>query len=43
VHGLRPEWIQPEKRRRVAHYDVFGHYAQSLIDELQADGAGSPD
>lgn len=31
-HGLRPEWIQPEKRRRVAHYDVFGTFAQALID-----------
>jgi len=37
-HGLRPEWIQPEKRRRVAHYDAFGSFAQSLIDRLrQAD------
>jgi hypothetical protein len=43
VHGLRPEWIQPEKRRQVAHYDVYGRYAQSLIDELHADGAGTPD
>jgi hypothetical protein len=34
-HGLRPEWVQPEKRRRVAHYDVFGPYAQQLIDRLQ--------
>jgi hypothetical protein len=34
-HGLRPEWIQPEKRRRVAHYDVFGTFAQSLIDRLR--------
>jgi hypothetical protein len=34
-HGLRPEWIQPEKRRRVAHYDVFGPFAQSLIDRLR--------
>ena len=33
-HGLRPEWIQPEKRRRVAHYDVFGSFAQALIDRL---------
>jgi hypothetical protein len=30
-HGLRPEWIQPEKRRRVAHYDVFGPRATELI------------
>lgn len=35
-HGLRPEWIQPEKRRRVAHYDVFGEFAQSLIERLGA-------
>jgi len=34
-HGLRPEWIQPEKRRGVAHYDVFGEFAQRLIDRLQ--------
>jgi hypothetical protein len=33
-YGLRPEWIQPEKRRRVAHYDVFGPFAQELIDRL---------
>ena len=32
--GLRPEWIQPEKRRDVAHYDVFGEFAQRLIDRL---------
>jgi len=33
--GLRPEWIQPEKRRKVAHYDVFGPSAQALIERLQ--------
>lgn len=33
-HGLRPEWIQPEGRRQVAHYDVFGPLAQALIDRL---------
>ncbi|TMB98290.1 MAG: hypothetical protein E6J40_06660 [Chloroflexi bacterium] len=33
-HGLRPEWIQPEKRRKVAHYDVFGAPAERLINEL---------
>jgi hypothetical protein len=33
-HGLRPEWIQPEKRRKVAHYDVFGPFAQELISRL---------
>ena len=36
-YGLRPEWIQPEKRRRVAHYDVFGPFAQGLIDRLNTD------
>jgi hypothetical protein len=36
-HGLRPEWIQPEKRRTVAHYDVFGSFAQALIDRLAPD------
>jgi hypothetical protein len=35
-HGLRPEWIQPEKRRKVAHYDVFGTFAQELMDRLQS-------
>jgi hypothetical protein len=34
MHGLRPEWIQPEKRRKVAHYDVFGSYARELIERL---------
>jgi len=33
-YGLRPEWIQPEKRRRVAHYDVFGAFARELIERL---------
>jgi hypothetical protein len=33
-HGLRPEWVQPEKRRKVAHYDVFGSYAENLIQRL---------
>jgi hypothetical protein len=33
-HGLRPEWIQPEKRRKVAHYDVFGSFASDLIARL---------
>jgi hypothetical protein len=34
-HGLRPEWIQPEKRRKVAHYDLFGPHAQALIERLK--------
>ena len=34
-HGLRPEWIQPEKHRRVAHYDVFGPFARALIQRLK--------
>ncbi|MGH7904118.1 MAG: hypothetical protein ACREPA_08330 [Candidatus Dormibacteraceae bacterium] len=32
--GLRPEWIQPERRRRVAHYDVFGEFAIRLLRRL---------
>jgi hypothetical protein len=35
-HGLRPEWIQPEKRRKVAHYDVFGKPAEALIARLKS-------
>src|SRR5207244_9256150 len=36
-HGLRPEWIQPEGRRRVAHYDAFGAFARALIVRLGGD------
>lgn len=36
-YGLRPEWIQPEKRRNVAHYDVFGEFAASLIQRFRTD------
>lgn len=35
-NGLRPEWIQPERRRRVAHYDLFGDFAAVLIQRLTA-------
>jgi len=35
LNGLRAEWIQPEKRRKVAHYDVFGPPAQALIGRLK--------
>src|SRR5579864_8808381 len=41
LHGLRPEWIQPEKRRKVAHYDVFGPHAQALIDRLDGPPSGT--
>ena len=34
LHGLRPEWIQPEKHRKVAHYDVFGPAARALMDRF---------
>ena len=34
--GLRPEWIQPQKRRRVAHYDLFGEHAIALMRRLGA-------
>jgi hypothetical protein len=40
-HGLRPEWIQPEKHRKVAHYDVFGPPAQALIDQLGGRSSGA--
>jgi hypothetical protein len=33
--GLRPEWIQPEKRRKVAHYDLFGPSAELLIARVR--------
>ena len=41
-HGLRPEWIQPEKRRKVAHYDVFGPHAQALIARLKPTSDQAP-
>ena len=41
-HGLRPEWIQPEKRRKVAHYDVFGPHAAELIQRLAPERPPSP-
>ncbi|HXC75899.1 MAG TPA: hypothetical protein VNU19_02500 [Candidatus Acidoferrum sp.] len=41
-HGLRPEWVQPEKRRKVAHYDVFGHPAAQLIERLAGGEVPSP-
>src|SRR5207247_3553982 len=34
LRGLRPEWIQPEKRRKVAHYDVVGPAAEALLQRL---------
>jgi hypothetical protein len=40
-HGLRPEWVQPEKRRKVAHYDVFGPFATELIAKMG--GTALPD
>lgn len=33
-HGIPERAIQPEKRRRVAHVDVFGEYAQRLLEHL---------
>ncbi len=39
LHGLRPEWIQPEKRRSVAHYDIFGPAAEALIQRLERTSA----
>ena len=40
LHGLRPEWIQPEKRRSVAHYDIFGPAAEALIERLHGTADG---
>ena len=40
-HGLRPEWIQPEKHRSVAHYDVFGTFAEQLIERLRGRRPGA--
>ena len=31
-HGIPERAIQPEKRRRVAHVDVFGAFAEQLIE-----------
>ena len=42
AYGLRPEWVQPEKRRKVAHYDVFGTFAQELIDRLRPTPVDTP-
>jgi hypothetical protein len=42
MHGLRPEWIQPEKRRKVAHYDVFGSFATDLIARFAAEPETAP-
>ena len=41
-HGLRPEWIQPEKRRQVAHYDVFGTFATDLISRFASEPEPAP-
>lgn len=32
--GIPIRAIQPEKRRRVAHIDVFGQFAERLLEEL---------
>src|SRR5260370_27498477 len=34
-HGLRPEWIPPEKRPKGAHYDAFRAPPQPLIARLK--------
>lgn len=41
-HGLEPRWIQPEKRRRVAHYDVTGEFAEALIRRLRGRQEAGP-
>ena len=35
VHGIPERAIQPEKRRKVAHVDVFGEFAERLIERLR--------
>lgn len=40
-YGLRPEWVQPEKGRRVAHYDVFGERAERLLENLGVATSGA--
>jgi hypothetical protein len=35
THGVPVQAIQPEKRRRVAHIDVFGDYALQLLARVQ--------
>jgi hypothetical protein len=35
LHGIPERAIQPEKHRKVAHVDVFGEFAEKLIDRLR--------
>ncbi|HEX6547540.1 MAG TPA: hypothetical protein VF134_02215 [Candidatus Dormibacteraeota bacterium] len=35
-HGVPVRAIQPEKRRRVAHIDVWGEFAEALIERLRS-------
>ena len=41
ANGVPLEAIQPEKRRRVAHIDVFGDYALRLLARVQPDSSPS--
>lgn len=34
AHEIPPQAVQPEKRRRVAHIDLFGEYARALLVRL---------
>ena len=34
--GIPPQAIQPEKRRRVAHIDAWGEFAERLITRVAA-------
>lgn len=36
-YGIPPQAIQPEKRRKVAHIDVFGAFAEQLMKRLGVD------
>jgi hypothetical protein len=33
-HGIPPQAIQPEKHRAVAHIDVFGEFAERLLERF---------
>lgn len=34
-HGIPPLAIQPERRRTVAHIDLFGDHARALLAQLE--------
>lgn len=38
ARGYRPEWMQPARRRRPPHFDVFGEHALGILAELGMPG-----